>query len=310
MRNMAPEISIALCTCNGEAYLSEQLDSILAQSFADFELVVYDDASSDGTIAILGEYARVDPRIKVHRNPVRVGLSQNYARAIAACLGRYIAPSDQDDVWLPDKLERLHAAIGEADLAYCDSEFVDSRDAALGFRMSSLRGMYAGSDPLALTLTNSVSGHALLVDGELARRSMPVPDGLYYDWWLAIVAANRRGIRYLDAPLVRFRRHGTTVTTLGGVRSEAHATIKDYWAQKLGILQAIASLGGARGHDARLLAEALVRWLAGGSGVPFLGRGLLRMRSALSIFMKRPGVLVRGLRRHLFRAVGRGGLRQ
>jgi glycosyltransferase involved in cell wall biosynthesis len=113
----SPLVSVALCTCNGEAYIEAQLASVLAQTHRALELVVVDDASTDRTVEILAEAARRDERIRVHRNPQRLGVNANFERAFSLCRGDFIAPCDQDDVWSAKKLESLLAAIGDADLA-------------------------------------------------------------------------------------------------------------------------------------------------------------------------------------------------
>ena len=120
-----PLVSVALCVYNGERYLREQLDSILAQEGVRIEVVAVDDVSSDGSLALLQEYAAEDPRIRVVANDRNLGHLCSFDRAMSLCSAALIAPSDQDDIWHPQKLQRLLAAIGDADLAYCDSEYID-----------------------------------------------------------------------------------------------------------------------------------------------------------------------------------------
>ena len=90
-------ISIAMATYNGAKYLREQIDSILAQTIQDFELVVCDDCSSDDTWDILKQYSDADKRIKVFRNESNMGFKRNFEKAMSLCGGDYIALSDQDD---------------------------------------------------------------------------------------------------------------------------------------------------------------------------------------------------------------------
>ena len=94
-------ISIAMATFNGEKYLREQIDSILAQTHQNFELVICDDCSTDGTAGILREYETQDSRIRVYVNERNIGFKKKFERAISLCKGEYIALSDQDDVWRP-----------------------------------------------------------------------------------------------------------------------------------------------------------------------------------------------------------------
>lgn len=231
-------VSIALCTFNGAKYLKEQLDSLLSQTYRNIEVIASDDASSDDTVAILNEYARRDPRVKVFAHPDNVGLTRNFQRALLLCNGPYIAPSDQDDVWAPEKISKLIAALGRRVLAYCDSEFVDEQGKPLGKRMSDMVWTITTDDPMPFAFANCVSGHAMLFRREVLQYGVPVPPHFFYDWWLATVAAALGGIVYHDEPLVRYRQHATNITDTLGRRDTDRLP---------------------RGHSIRFLDETLVR---------------------------------------------------
>lgn len=203
-----PLISVALCVYNGERYLREQLDSTLAQTGVRLEVVAVDDGSTDGSVALLREYETRDSRLRVIVNPENLGPRRSFEKAMALGSGEFIAACDQDDIWEPGKLARLIEVIGDHDLAYCDSVFVDATGEATGRHMSDCKGgMMHGRAPLRFVFGNSVSGHATLLRRSLFDASRPFPEGVYHDWWLAMSAAMRGGIVYLDEPLVRFRRH-------------------------------------------------------------------------------------------------------
>jgi glycosyltransferase involved in cell wall biosynthesis len=231
-------VSIALCTYNGAKYLAEQLESLLAQTYEHLEIVASDDASTDDTLAILNDYARRDPRIKVFAHPDNVGLTRNFERALLLCSGSHIAPCDQDDLWSPEKISKLIAVLGDRALAYCDSQFVDEQGTPLGKKMSDMVRTVTTDDPLPFAFANCVSGHAMLFKREVLKYGVPVPPHFFYDWWLATVAAASGGIVYLDEPLVRYRQHATNITDTLGRRD----------ADKL-----------PRGHSIRFLDETLVR---------------------------------------------------
>lgn len=303
----APLVSVALAAHNGAAFLRAQIDSVLAQTHAALELVAVDDASDDATPDILRDYAARDPRVRVERNAGNLGFNANFAKALSLCRGDFIAPCDQDDLWFPDKLSRLLEAVGEADIAYCDSEYIDDAGAPLGRRLSSARGMYAGNDPLALVLTNSVSGHAALCRRELAERCRPFPEGIYYDWWLAINAAAGRGIRYVDRPLVQCRRHGSTVSTLGGTQGAwTSVPVRAHLIETRRRVGAMRRLSGTRQHEIAVLDQALQAWLEEGRRLPllrFIGR-----HAAVMLHVLRPRLPSLGFR--LLRTLsplGRGG---
>ena len=101
----APLTSVVMTVFNGERFLREAIDSILSQTFSDFELLVINDGSTDGTAAILDSYARADPRVRVHHEEHK-GQVDSYNRGCGLARGKYIALMDQDDVSMPDRLER------------------------------------------------------------------------------------------------------------------------------------------------------------------------------------------------------------
>ncbi len=210
-------VSVALCTYNGEAHLREQLESLLAQDHLDIELVAADDASTDGTWQILEAYAPRFAAARLIRNSRNLGLRANFEQAFRACSGEWIAPCDQDDVWLPQKLNRL---LAEAEagpvLIYCDSALIDAHGRPSGGKVSDRYHMASGTDPLAFALMNCVSGHASIFRRSLLERALPIPEGANYDWWLAFVAAQSGGIAYVDEPLVRFRQHEANASGFAG----------------------------------------------------------------------------------------------
>lgn len=244
-----PLVSVALSTYNGARYLREQLDSVLAQEGVELEVVAVDDGSTDDTPAILDEYAARDPRLRWSTNPGNLGPTRSFERAMGLCRGEFIAPCDQDDICLPHKLRTLLAAIGEADLVYADSLYMDADGRDTGLRVSSSTRMLEGRDPRAFLFANSVSGHACLVTADCARASMPFPPSAYHDWWLALMAAGRGGVRYVDEPLVRYRRHAAACSGMGQQRVR-----RDDW---LGIRRALVAAYAERGGRMREVAAEI-----------------------------------------------------
>jgi glycosyltransferase involved in cell wall biosynthesis len=237
-------ISIALCTYNGERYLADQIESLLAQDHADTELVVCDDGSTDRTWEILQHYAPRFRSCRLVRNECTLGVNKNFEQALTLCCGEWIAPCDQDDVWSPRKLSRLlDAASGQASellLVYCDSELVDGSGVALGQRVSGRLRMLSGSHPLAFALGNCVSGHAALFRRSMLREALPLPSGLYYDEWLAFVASSVGAIRYVDEALVQFRQHAHNLTGFIGKGDGLRPSPQQLHAKALRKLSAVA----------------------------------------------------------------------
>lgn len=249
-----PRISVALCTYNGERYLAEQLDSILDQRDVDLDVIAIDDASTDGTWNLLQARSRSDARLQVHRNANNLGVVANFERALRLCRGDFIALSDQDDVWHPDKLRILVDAIGDRDLAYCDADLIDAQGRSLGLRTSGTRRMVQGREPLAFAFHNCVSGHAILLRRPLLESALPMPSVRFHDWWLAFVAASRGGIVYVDRPLVRFRQHPGSQTDIAGARERA-ATREEHTRTFLARVAWIEALASLPGRDQALLTE-------------------------------------------------------
>jgi glycosyltransferase involved in cell wall biosynthesis len=209
-----PLISVALCTYNGERYLRQQLDSLLAQTYSNMEIVAVDDGSTDGTIELLREYESRDSRLRVFVNPRNLGFVRNFERAISLCQGQLIAPCDQDDIWLHHKLRTLANYLDGHSMAYCDSELIDAEANSLGVNMSRFWAMQDLNDPAALVLSNCVSGHAMLFRRELLEEQRPLPTDVFHDWWLAMRAAAREGVAYCPQQLVRYRQHDRNVTNI------------------------------------------------------------------------------------------------
>lgn len=254
-----PPVSVALCVYNGERFLRAQLDSVLAQRDVELEVVALDDASTDTSGAILEEYARRDRRVRSYRNPHNLGVTQSFERAMALTHGPLIAPCDQDDLWDPDKLATLAGALGTADLAYCDSAYVDGDAAPTGRRISDDVEMLAGTGPLRFALSNSVSSHAALVRRGLFELARPFPPDAFPDWWLAVAAAAHHGVVHVPDALVKFRRHGGALTTLG-VAAKASRSVRHYGAwldQRRAILSGYARTDWRGNEQAQALLDVL-----------------------------------------------------
>lgn len=209
-----PLISIALCTYNGEKHLPEQLDSIINQTYKSIEIIVVDDCSSDRTLSVLQEYARKYSQIKVYSNTENKGYSKNFEYAISLCKGDYIAISDQDDIWVLDKLESLLNKIRIDDdlLVYSNSLLVDENGKSLNKTCFDKRSRYQGNDPRALALFNIFLGHSMLIKRELAEIALPIPQHSTYDAWLGFVATNRGRMCVLDQVTTLFRQHSSNAS--------------------------------------------------------------------------------------------------
>ncbi len=214
-------ISVALCTYNGEAFLSEQLASLESQTRPPDELVVCDDRSDDATASVIDGFVRRAPfGVRFLRNDRRLGIGANFAQAISLCRGDVIALCDQDDVWEPDKLNRLESCFDENAellLAFSDLAIVtpdgaptgDTQWQRLAFSRPLQEQVNAGDAFEFLLRYNVVTGASTAFRASLRGRVLPIPDGFLHDEWLALVAAATGKVRSIDTPLVRYRQHAS-----------------------------------------------------------------------------------------------------
>lgn len=211
--------SVALCTYNGERFLREQLDSIAAQTRPPDELVVSDDLSTDGTRQIVETFAACAPfPVRLHVSDVNVGTALNFGKAIALCTGDVIALSDQDDVWLPEKLRRFEEvfrADSSVGLVFGDAFVVGEDLSPTGRRLwewtftrAARREMQR--DPFrALLRCNVVTGATMALSARLKPLVLPIPPDLnvIHDAWIGLVASAVSGVVLLSEPLIMYRQH-------------------------------------------------------------------------------------------------------
>lgn len=143
MRGSAPVVSLGMPVFNGQRYLRDAIDSVLAQTYGDFELLICDNASTDGTREICASYAAVDSRVRYFRNPANLGAHPNFNRAFALASGRYFKWASHDDALLPDFLASCVRAMEKTtDAAMCQSDidYIDELGISIGERPSHLEG--------------------------------------------------------------------------------------------------------------------------------------------------------------------------
>lgn len=210
-----PLVSIVLTSHNGEKYLVAQLDSLVGQTYQHIEIIISDDASTDGTWNIAQRYADADNRIALIRNETNIGLHANLTVGLLHASGKYIAIADQDDVWLPNKIEKLMASIGDKAGIFTDSILVGADDVYLGgtlLQSSRLKDWDNCNKPLNLLFKNAASGHAMLFRRELLNVVLPFTDHVLFDHHLALCAAIFGGLVFYREPLVWHRIHGENHT--------------------------------------------------------------------------------------------------
>jgi len=206
-------ISIALCTFNGEKYLAEQIESILTQTYTNFELVIVDDGSTDETNAISKAYADKDARIKHFVNAHNLGFNKNFEKALSLTTGSFIAISDQDDIWEPNKLEVLLNTIGDNWLVCSNSAYVTESGEPTGRTLMGELN-FGGRDFRSMLIMNFVTGHTCMLSRDFLPYILPFPQKGYYDWWMGFIAIYHKKLAYANRVLTKYRMHATSVTNV------------------------------------------------------------------------------------------------
>ena len=202
------KISICITTYNGEKYLKDQLDSLVKQSIKPYEVILQDDCSIDKTVEIAKTY-KDKLNLNIIINEANLGFKKNFELVLSKATGDLIAPCDQDDIWLENKLEILASQIGDYSLAYSNSLLVDSDGNSLNKRISDrLKNNFTDTDtPINFIYANSISAHAMLFKKELLKYIFPFPKLMYFDAWIGAVASSFEGVKYVDIDLVKYRQH-------------------------------------------------------------------------------------------------------
>jgi glycosyltransferase involved in cell wall biosynthesis len=214
-------ISIALCTYNGAKFLFAQLESFLQQTRLPDELVVGDDCSTDETVSILDDFARKAPfPVFLHINEKNLGSTLNFESTISRCTGDLIFLSDQDDVWMPEKLACVEMEFNKnprAGLVFTNGEIVDENLNPLGhllwevtFDESKRKKVQQGKIIEVLLWQNFVTGATAAFRARLRDDFMPIPNDipdLIHDGWITLVLASQSEVVPLDEVLVKYRQH-------------------------------------------------------------------------------------------------------
>ncbi len=214
-------------TYNGSAYIADQLSSIQAQTWQNWELLVRDDGSSDDTCEIVRAAASRDPRIRLIE-ATRSGGSARTNFGTLMQIARdadvhYFCLADQDDIWDAGKTEKLFERMLDAEsasgphtpvLVHCDLRVVDRDRKLIAASFAARQGIDpARRDSARLLLVqNTVTGCACMFNRALLEVATPLPDSeILHDWWLALNAATFGRIGFVASPLVSYRHHADNV---------------------------------------------------------------------------------------------------
>ena len=211
-------ISVAMCTYNGERFLSEQLQSLLAQERRPDEVVICDDGSVDRTVEMLELFAREAPfPVLVVRNTTNLGFSRNFQKAVALTGGDLIALADQDDRWYPQKLRRLVELFADPVTGgvFSNGDLIDSTSQTVAgdlwnrfqFDRKEQQRFLSGGSFEILLRHNVVTGMAFAFRRRVRDMLAWLPEPWPHDAWLALMLAATGELRACPERLVAYRTH-------------------------------------------------------------------------------------------------------
>jgi glycosyltransferase involved in cell wall biosynthesis len=219
--------TVCMATYNGERHVAAQLASILQSPRVD-EVLVSDDGSTDRTREIVRSLA--DPRVRLLEGP-RAGVIHNFESLLCTARGEFIFLADQDDVWLPHKVDTMLAAMQTADLVVSDCQVVDD---ALHLLQPSFQAARRSGPGLWKNLVrNSYLGCCMAFRRRVLARALPFPRRVpMHDWWLGLVAECAGTVCFLPEPLLLYRRHGGNASSTSE-RSTASLARQIHWRSTL-----------------------------------------------------------------------------
>ena len=232
------KINIVLSTYNGAKFLAEQIESIQKQTFTDWQLLIRDDGSTDETPQIIKQFVAADKRIKFINADKRenFGVIKNFFTLVKFEAADYYFFSDQDDVWLPNKMATMLDEAAKHDQAkplmvYMDLSVVDQNLVVTQPSMIRSQSHHANTTLLAELTENTVTGGVAMINHALAEKWVDTDDIVMHDWYLALLATATGKLVYIDKPGELYRQHDNNVL---GAR-----TLRKRFAKWLNPLQAL-----------------------------------------------------------------------
>ena len=217
-------INVILCCYQGESYIAEQLDSILAQTYPSVEIFVSDDSSNDKTQAIVESYCANFSNVTLHNNTENLGFLKNFEVSLLRIKGKYFALCDQDDIWHPDKLTVSMSELKKIEAIYPNKPILVHTDLELmDAHGHTIEGSFFTKKELSLSNKKSlgqilghcgIMGNTILMNRILVDKALPFPEGLkYHDYWLAVINELYGVRKTISKPLVKYRLHDTNTSS-------------------------------------------------------------------------------------------------
>lgn len=223
-------ISVCMATYNGGKYVKQQIISILEQLGETDELIISDDSSTDLTVSIIEKI--IDKRIKLFTNNNFSSPTLNFENALKYSSGEYIFLSDQDDVWLENKVKIMMEYLKEYDLVVSDSYITDEE---LHIMSNSAFKIFKSKNGILKNIyKNTYYGCCMAFTRKTLEKSIPFPRSreIGHDLWLGLIGEIIGKVIFIDEKLIYFRRHSQTVT-MGGRGKSKRSILKKLYGRIL-----------------------------------------------------------------------------
>ncbi|MBQ3600071.1 MAG: glycosyltransferase family 2 protein [Lachnospiraceae bacterium] len=213
------EVSIVMATYNGAHYLEEQIESILANTYEDWTMEICDDGSTDRTLSIIERYQELYPnKIKFHPNEEQLGVTRNFLEGAMRANGEYVMFCDQDDVWLPEKIEKTLKFMKEREklsgentpiAVFTDAKVVDGALRNINSSFFAYNKLDTKKIDLPhLLVENKMIGCTTMINRGILDKVIEFPNfARYHDWWIALIAAVFGEIAFLNESTMLYRQH-------------------------------------------------------------------------------------------------------
>ena len=232
-----PLISILLAVYEPRLdWLKELLESLNAQTYPNIMLYVRDDASTnvphEAIKTLIEETITALPYV-LEKNEVNLGSNKTFELLTRNAIGDYSAYCDQDDIWMPEKLQVLEEGIKDSTMIYSDMSVIDESGSKIAVSLKDIRPRlkYVYGDGLAETyfFRNCTAGCSMMVRSDIAKKAMPFPKNTIWDHWVAIVAASQGSIAFTPRCLLAYRQHDCNQT---GILTNV-STKCDYYRERI-----------------------------------------------------------------------------
>ena len=210
-----PNISVCMTVYNGAEFIRQQIQSVLDELTGDDELIIHDDLSTDETVKVVAEFV-ADRRVKFRKNEKKLGVVKNFERTLQEARGDYVFLCDQDDIWLPGKVDACINALKVHTLVVTDCVVVDQNLNVISPSFFELR--HSGPGVLKNICKNTFLGCCMAFRRELLDIGLPIPSKMpMHDMWLGLLAQINGSVIFIDQKLSLYRRHQFAASPTAGV---------------------------------------------------------------------------------------------